>query len=226
MSANFSALAVDTSTELCSIAACSGDRLVCREYASSQTGSRHIFELIGEILQEVEQTIQSLDCIAFGCGPGGFTGLRIGAAVTQSLAFGARLPVVRVSSLALIAAGAIRKHDVSLVAPCLDARMGEAYLAVYRADGTESMKIELSDSLVDPQDFRLESSEPVFAAGPGWEAYESLVNINSSRISGSDVTVMPSARDLLTVAQKRFQAGDTISAEAAVPNYIRDKVTQ
>ncbi len=71
MTAEFSALAIETSTEACSVAACAGDRISMREYASSQTGSRHIFELINEILDEIRQSLQSLDCVAFGCGPGG-----------------------------------------------------------------------------------------------------------------------------------------------------------
>jgi tRNA threonylcarbamoyladenosine biosynthesis protein TsaB len=226
MTAEFSALAIETSTEACSVAACAGDRISMREYASSQTGSRHIFELINEILDEIRQSLQSLDCVAFGCGPGGFTGLRVGAAVTQSLAFGASLSVVRASSLAVMAAGAIRKHDVSLVAPCLDARMGEAYLAVYRADEQDVVRVEFEDSLVDPQTFELDSRQNVYAVGPGWGAFPSLRERNAGQIADSDMELMPSARDLLTVARQRFQSGQTIRAEAALPNYIRDKVTQ
>jgi tRNA threonylcarbamoyladenosine biosynthesis protein TsaB len=226
VTAEFSALAIETSTDACSVAACSGGRFSIREYASSQTGSRQIFQLINETLDEIRLSLQSLDCIAFDCGPGAFTGLRVGAAVTQSLAFGASLSVVRVSSLAVIAVGAIRKHDVSLVASCLDARMGEAYLAVYRADERDVVRMDLEDSLVDPQTFELDSRQIVFAAGPGWGAHPSLRDRNARRIADSDIELMPSARDLLTVAGKRFQSGETIRADVALPNYIRDKVTQ
>jgi tRNA threonylcarbamoyladenosine biosynthesis protein TsaB len=225
MSRGFSALAIETSTEVCSVAACAQDRVSFREYASARNGSRDIFELIRETLEEVGQSLPSLDCIAFGCGPGGFTGLRVGAAVAQSLAFGASLPVVRVSSLALIAVGAMRKHGASLIAPCLDARMGEAYFAIYRAaDGLP--RLEVDDCLVDPKKFQLEAGEPFFAAGPGWGAYPEFAERNTSRISGRDPGLVPSAQDLLTVARQRFYSGGIIPAEEALPNYIRDKVTQ
>lgn len=226
MTAEFSALAIETSSDACGVAACAGDRFSMREYASSQTGSRHVFQLIHEILGEVGQTLQSLDCVAFGCGPGGFTGLRIGAAVAQSLAFGASLPVVRVSSLAVMAAGAIRKHGAVLIAPCLDARMGEAYIGVYRADEQRVIQVEFKDSLVDPETFQLDAPQAVYAAGPGWGAFSSLRDRNAHQIADSDTELMPSAQDLLTVARKRFKSGETIRAEAALPNYIRDKVTQ
>ncbi len=226
MIADFNALAIDTSTEVCSIAACAGDRIGIREYPSSRTGSRHVFQLIHETLGEVGQTLHSLDCIAFGCGPGGFTGLRIGAAVAQSLAFGASLSVVRVSSLAVMAVGAIRKHGASVVSPCLDARMGEAYLAVYRADEQEVIQVEFEDALIDPLVYDLQTSGKVFAAGPGWGAFPSLRERNAHRIAAGDTGLLPSAQDLLTVARRRFQAGETIRPEAALPNYIRDKVTQ
>jgi tRNA threonylcarbamoyladenosine biosynthesis protein TsaB len=226
VTAEFSALAIETSTEACSVAACSGGLFSIREYASSPTESRQVFQLINETLNEIGLPLQSLDCIAFDCGPGAFTGLRVGAAVTQSLAFGASLSVVRVSSLAVIAVGAIRKHGVALVASCLDARMGEAYLAVYRADERDVVRMELEDSLVDPQTFELDARQRVYAAGSGWAAFPSLCDRNARLIADSDIELMPSAQDLLTVARKRFQSGETIRADAALPNYIRDKVTQ
>jgi len=226
MTGEFSALAIETSTDVCSLAACAGDRLSVREYASSRTRSRDIFGLIHEMLDEIAEPLGALDCITFGCGPGGFTGLRVGAAVTQSLAFGISVPVVRVSSLAVLAAGAMRKHGVPLVAACLDARMDEAYLAVYRAEEKDVISAELDDCLVDPERFELESPQPIFAAGPGWSAFPSLTGRHESGFAGHDFDLTPAARDLLTIARQRFQSGRTISAQSAVPNYIRDKVTQ
>lgn len=225
MTRAFSCLAVETATEVTSIAACDGARVSIRRGGSSRSGARDIYRWVHEVLEEVGLKLQSLDCIAFGCGPGGFTGLRVGAAVAQSLAFGASVPVCRVSSLAVMAAGAIRKHRVPLVAPCLDARMGEAYLALYRGHEQQIIRPELEDCLVDPADYRVESDEPFLAAGPGWAAFPEFRDRHAPRIAGEDADLLPCAEDLLPLARHDFGSGRVVCAEDAVPNYIRDKVT-
>jgi tRNA threonylcarbamoyladenosine biosynthesis protein TsaB len=226
MTAEFRCLAVETATGMTSIAACDGDRVSVRRGTSSRGGARDIYQLVQEALEEAGLKLQALDCIAYGCGPGGFTGLRVGAAVTQALAFGASVPVCRVSSLAVLAAGAIRKHRAPLVAPCLDARMGEAYLALYRDRGQQIIGPELEDCLVDPAAFVVEPGEPFLAAGPGWAAYPDLRDRHAARMVFEDFDLLPSAEDLLFVARHHFESGQVVRAEDATPNYIRDKVTQ
>ena len=86
MSGEFACLAVETATDVCSIAACVGGRSSVREYTAPDKTSRHIYEIVGEVLDEIGLNLGSLDCLAFGGGPGGFTGLRVGASVVQALA--------------------------------------------------------------------------------------------------------------------------------------------
>ena len=184
MSDEFACLAVETATEVCSIAACVGARISVRDYTAPDKTSRHIYEIVAEVLDEIGLNLESLDCIAFGSGPGGFTGLRVGAAVVQALAFGTSKPACRISSLSVLAAGAMRKYDVSRVAPCFDARMAEVYLALYEVDGNEVMQAEVADRLVDPADYDFESLRPFFAAGPGWKAYADLLERHADRMIG------------------------------------------
>ncbi len=222
----FTCLAIEPASQVCSIAACNGGRISIRSGGEPRDQSRHIFESVREVLAELGLSLPALDCIAFGCGPGGFTGLRVGAAAVQALSFGASIPVCRISSLASMALGAMQQHGVRVVAACLDARMDEAYLAVYRADSQSLLSVQLEDCLVDPMKFILDPSLEIFAAGPGWSACGDLFDRHIELISGNDLDLLPSAEHLLALAAQRFQTGQTVSAEEALPNYIRDKVTR
>jgi tRNA threonylcarbamoyladenosine biosynthesis protein TsaB len=221
----FACLAVDASSPTSSVAACSGSRQAVRSYAAAGQQSRRIFVGASETLSDVGLALGQLDCIAFGSGPGGFTGLRVAAAVAQSLAFGAGLPVCSVSSLAVLAAGAARKHGVTRIAVCLDARMGEAYAALYEYDGSGEIRALVPDSLIDPMTYEFSEAGKFFAAGTGWRAFPFMAESHAASISGLDETLEPDAVDLLVLAESRFTAGAVISPEDAVPTYIRDKVT-
>ena len=110
---SFRCLAIDTSTEQPSVAACQGEKIATRQFGGARE-TEQIFTHVRHVLTETDQELGDLDCIAIGCGPGSFTGLRVGVAAAQSLAFGADLPVCRLSSLAIIAFGAGRRgHGVS-----------------------------------------------------------------------------------------------------------------
>lgn len=222
--AGFACLAVETSTDISSIAACAGGRTARAEYASPGRQSRDVYAVVRDVLQRADVKLRDLDCIALGCGPGGFTGLRVGAAVAQALGFGAGLPVCRVSSLAALAAGAMQRHAVDCVAACVDARMGEAYVGVYRrGDGT--LLTEMDDRLVAPDRFRVPHDPAVFAAGPGWSAFPELAAANAGAVCGTDPDVIPGADALLTLAAVDFRGGRAVPPHAAVPNYVRDRVT-
>ena len=221
----FTCLAIELAAGVGSVAACIDTQTSCREYPVPSLQSREIYSGVNEVLEDLGLELAALDCIAFGCGPGAFTGLRVAAAAAQALAYGVGIPVARVSSLASLAAGAVRRHSVDCVAPCFDARMGEAYLGVYSGDSSTGLQEVVADCLVDPEQFRLASDLSFFAAGPGWSAYPALLENHPAQIVGSDFTLMPSAVDLLLLASRQFCDGLTVSAAEALPNYIRDKVT-
>jgi tRNA threonylcarbamoyladenosine biosynthesis protein TsaB len=226
MKTDFRCLAVETATARCSIAACGSDAVGRREFLSARSGSQRIYAVVREVLDEAGLELNDLDCIALGCGPGGFTGLRVGAAVVQALAYGTSKPVCRVSSLATMAAGAFSQYRAPLVATCLDARMGEAYLALYAVDDQGVPGARIEDRLVDPKLFQFESQEEFCAVGPGWAAYPALGDRHTGRMTSQDFEFLPSAVDMLILARHQFEAGQTVPAEQALPNYVREKVTQ
>lgn len=221
----FTCLAIESAGPLCEIAACRDGRISSRAGSQARDQSRHIYSAVTEALEELDLRLGDLDCIAFGCGPGGFTGLRVGAAVVQALSYAASIPVCRISSLASMALGPIEQHGADVVATCLDARMGEAYLAIYRAHDGDLVAAILEDCLVEPATFTIDPAMTFYAAGTGWRAHKNLLDRHRNVISGDDLELMPSARHLLALAEKSYAAGRTCLPHEAVPNYIRDKVT-
>ena len=221
----FACLAIEMSTSISSIAVRVGTQVSSREYAGHPMQSRDIYTGVREVLVELNAEPEALDCIAFGCGPGAFTGLRVAAAVAQALAYGAGKPVARISSLAALAAGAARRHQVDCIAPCLDARMGEAYLAVYSGGLSGDWHEVVPDCLVDPEQVRLPAELQFLAAGPGWSAYPNLVDNHAAQISATNFSLVPSAVDILDLAARQYHANQTVAAADALPNYIRNKVT-
>jgi tRNA threonylcarbamoyladenosine biosynthesis protein TsaB len=221
---DFSCLAIETSSPVSSIAVCTGGRVARAEYGSPGEQSRQVYGCVRDVMRELSLELSGLDCIAFGRGPGGFTGLRVGAAVAQALAFGVGLPVCRVSSLAVLAAAAMREHRVERVAACIDARMGEAYIGVYRREG-DRVVAELEDQLVTPATFTLPVAAGLFAAGGGWEAFPELAATNASHFEGIDTNLIPAADSLLSLAVSSYRDGLTVAPHEAIPNYVRNRVT-
>ncbi|MCP3999714.1 MAG: tRNA (adenosine(37)-N6)-threonylcarbamoyltransferase complex dimerization subunit type 1 TsaB [Gammaproteobacteria bacterium] len=220
----FRCVALETATAQGSVAACSGEQVAIRMLKDSKTSSREIFGVVAEVLAELELHPGDLDCIAYGSGPGSFTGVRVAASAAQGLAFAQALPVCRVSSLEAMAASVMREKSVLMVAASLDARMDEAYLGVYTMLGNGRLRCEFKDALINPKEYKLVARYPdAFAAGNGWEIWPAmLVDHNAD----ADFTVWPRAFDVLELARNQFADGLSISAHQALPNYVRDNVTQ
>ena len=222
---NFRCLAIESSAGTGSLAVSDGQNLFTDTWSGAAQESRHLYQRVSALLSSAGLALRDLDAIAFGCGPGTFTGLRVTAAAAQSLAFGAALPVVRVSSLAALAAGAWRRHQKAPIAACLDARMGEAYLGLYDIDAQESLVARLADALIQPESFRLPEVTGIVAAGNGWSACPQLLDNHAARIAVQDFARVPAAKDVLVLAASMFKAGQVTTAEHALPNYLRDQVT-
>ncbi len=226
MKDEFACLAIETATDSCTVAAVKASEVSSIELPDPRASVRDIYGSINRVISEAGLTLAELDCIAFGAGPGSFTGIRIAASVAQSLAFGFHLPVCRVSSLAVLAAGARQRHGVNCVAACIDARKRQAYLGVYQFAEDGDIDTVIADQLVDPLAYRLDPDRPVFAAGPGWANYPEFPELQGRAIIASDFMAKPSAGDLLTLAKYQFQRGETVDAKSALPNYVRDRVTE
>jgi len=220
---NFRCLAIDTATEQPSVAACGAGKTAARQFGGARE-TEQIFTHVRAVLEETDQELSELDCIAIGCGPGSFTGLRVGVAAAQSLAFGAGLPVCRLSSLAILAFGAGRRAGATRVAAALDARMGEVYAGYYEL-GSAGVIPLMPDQVIGPENLVLPGEENFVAAGPGWSAYPAMATQFAPRVLSVNEKENPSAAELLMLAVPLFEAGETQAAATVLPQYLRDRVT-
>ena len=220
-------LAIETSTDRCSCAiALDGE---CRAYDrhAPRQHAELILEMISELLQESDLRLRDLNGVAFGRGPGSFTGVRIAASVTQGLAYGADLPVVGISSLQALAQGVRRGRGKTHVLTAFDARMSEVYWGAYREED-EIMAPVIEDGVFAPQKVPIPaSSVPWHGAGDGWSAYADILAQRLPETAAqSCMVIYPSAIDIITLASAAFEKGQTVSALMALPVYLRDTVTR
>jgi len=224
-------LAIDTATEALSVALLVEGALEGRYEVIGRGHAERVLPMVDELLAAGGLTLASLDAIAFGRGPGAFTGVRIAVSVAQGLAFGADLPVVPVSDLAALARQAldVAQHEgrvADAAIACLDARMAEVYLAVAtpRADGGITL---LREVLIRPETVRfddLPSPATVVGAGHGFAAYPELGSDLGARLLARYPGMLPRAHEIARLAAIEVAAGRTVAAEAAEPVYLRDDV--
>jgi tRNA threonylcarbamoyladenosine biosynthesis protein TsaB len=231
---SFSCLSIETSTPLSSVSVCFEGRCHSMQLSGNRPGAGQVYAAIHEVLGAVSASPRDLDFIAFGCGPGSFTGVRIASAVTQGLAFGLQIPVFRYSSLGLLAAGSAlhMKADLAdkVFAAAFDARQNEAYIGFYRMRAGELESI-VPDALVKPKEFKLGdiasalNIRDLILTGPGWELYPSLQLGAEPIITAYDFDRLPHSFDLFFLAVQAQREGELTDAFSAQPNYLRDKVT-
>ena len=218
-------LALDTATEACSAALLCGGSVYERHDIAPRRHAELVLPMVDGVLAEAGVGLADLDAIAFGRGPGAFTGVRIAAGVTQGLALGAGLPVIPVSSLAALAQPALGKAAVVL--PAIDARMGEVYWAAYESGQDGLVTALTGEQVASPDAVQVPSTGQIFGVGSGWGAYrERLERVLDGRISGVDPDRFPLAKDMLPLAVREYKAGRCVSAEQALPVYLRDNVVQ
>ena len=219
-------LALDTTQEYCSAALSVGNVLTWREELAPRAHTGLILPQVKALLAEAELKLNQLDALAFGRGPGSFTGLRIAASVVQGLALGAGLPVAPVSSLAAMAQGFYRENNAATcICAAFDARIREVYWGNYAlAEGTmQSMNDEAVNS---PDDLFLPEEGDWYAIGSGWAAYPQMQERLGARLIKAVPETAPLARDMIPLAKKIIQVRQTVSAEEAVPVYLRQKVAR
>lgn len=217
-------LALDTSTEACSVALQVGTDILTLDEVCPQQHSKRVLPMVQQLLSQSGISLNQLDGIVFGRGPGSFTGVRIGVGVTQGLAFGADLPVYGVSTLAAMAQAAYRLHAARQVVAAIDARMAEVYIGSFTLNG-ELMQASSDEMAVKPADlpaFGLKGE--VYAVGTGWQTYVAQLADKQKAVLAADI-LYPSAQDMLYLAQPALSAGQFIAAELAEPVYVRDDVT-
>ena len=219
-------LAVDTATEACSAALLVGDKLFSRWEEAPRDHTRKILPMVQAVLEDAGISLSDLDAIAFGRGPGSFTGVRIGISVAQGLAFGAGVPLIGISTLAAMAQGAYRLDGAQQVLTAIDARMNEVYFGRYELiDGR--MQLVGDEVVSEPAalvEVRGKLAGPVTCVGTGFETYGETLSGLADELAVSQVR-FPAAEDMLPLARAAWLAGEAVPVEQATPVYLRDKVT-
>lgn len=243
MTSGIKLLALETATEHCSVAIWQRDaagqlQILARRQHAPRQQTELILPMVDELLAESGLALTQLTALAYSCGPGAFTGVRIAAAVAQGLAFGADLPVVPVSSLQTLAQAAYRQHGARAVLAAFDARMQEIYAGAYALDANGLMQAitpevagapaNLPAALVTAwaaylAEYEQSSGVVSVAAGSGWATYgDSLTQTFTVQQIYADLA--PDAEDLATLAVAAVQAGKAVAPELALPVYLRDDV--
>jgi tRNA threonylcarbamoyladenosine biosynthesis protein TsaB len=220
-------LAFDTATEMCSVALYIDGAVSVREQELARGHGAELLPMIDALLAEAGLSLKQLDTLAFGRGPGGFTGVRLGASVAQGLAFGAGLPVLPVSNLLAVAQRAFDlQPQARRVLVCNDARMSEVYTAVYvRSAVGEVPRLEGVESVRPPSDVELSSSPlATVGAGRGFRAYPLLRERLQSGLLQIHDELLPTAAAMLPAALADWHNGLAVAPAAAQPVYLRDKV--
>jgi tRNA threonylcarbamoyladenosine biosynthesis protein TsaB len=229
-------LALDTSTEFLSLALQLNDKMFTQFQQAGNASSELILPQIQALLEQAKVKLTDLDGIAFGAGPGAFTGVRIACGVAQGLGFGANIPVVGVNTLLAVA----EASGQDKVVVCLDARMGEIYHAVFERinneyewqenewleiQETKVCKPEASPILASGASDLMRREKAWVGVGSGWAVYgEILSQIYAENLINTMPEITPKAEAILQLAAPIFAAGNAKPASEAAPIYIRNRV--
>lgn len=217
-------LALETATEACSAALHLDDgRILSRYDYAPREQTRLLLPMVDQLLQESGLTLRDLDAVAYSCGPGAFTGVRIAAAAAQGFAFGLDLPVIGVSSLQALAQHAYRQTGETRVLALFDARMNEVYAGAY-ALGDGLMQAVTADGLYAPESLPDLPDGEWYLAGNGCALHERFPA--GLRVKGRLADIHPHAADVAALAADMYRRGGAKAAADAMPVYLRDEVWQ
>ncbi|MCL1039095.1 tRNA (adenosine(37)-N6)-threonylcarbamoyltransferase complex dimerization subunit type 1 TsaB [Shewanella submarina] len=216
-------LALDTCTEACSAALTyQGNEYTAFEEVPREHSQR-LLPMVDGLLAQAGIKMCDVDLLAYGRGPGSFTGIRICTSMTQGLALGADKPVIGISTLAAMAQTAIDK-GANQVLVAIDARMGEVYWAQYiNVDGIATLKGDELVSAPEAVSLSLDENQPIIACGTGFDAYPQLLGLTASITLDMECR-LPSAKQMLTLAQQGVKLGLQTSVDDLQPVYLRDTV--
>ena len=219
-------LAVDTATEACSAALYIDEDIQERFEIAPREHARLLLPMVDSLMAEAGLRPQQLDAIAFGCGPGSFTGVRIATGVMQGIAYGADLPVVPVSTLAAISQSCLQKTAYDTIFTAVDARMDEIYWAVYQRDAEGYVQL-LSQEKVQPATDVDALQLTGYGIGSGWYRYEQVLTKRlGEQLIGFEADYLPHSAQIALLGAVGVKRGQTVPVEQAMPVYLRDKVAK
>lgn len=216
-------LALDTATDACSAAVLMGDEIIERYELAPRRHTALILPMIETVLNECGTRLPEMDALAFGRGPGSFTGVRIAASVVQGLAFAVGLPVVGVSTLAAIAHGTIIRYGVDRVAVALDARRGEVYWGCYMNSAENGVILLNAEQVCLPDEVIVPGDHGWVGAGSAWRIHNEVLQRRLT-VSQWWSECYPRASDIAVLGKLLYCRGGNFAAEQSLPVYLRDQV--
>lgn len=222
-------LAIDASTEACSVALTYQGKVYSRYQLCPQSHSLVLLPMVDEVLSEAGVKLTQLDGLIYGRGPGSFTGVRIGIGVAQGLAYSADLQVVGISTLQAMAQQAFDANGDTEVIASIDARMSETYSGLFAADDNNLMQPVKPEAVIAPNlvaDYISSSlDKSVTGVGSAWLAYEQELSLAMAQVKVNADIEFPHALAMLALGKSEFAQGNAVNAESAEPVYLRDTVT-
>lgn len=221
-------LAIETSSEACSVALyLNGEVIEDYRLAPRQHG-KLILQMVESVMAASNLKLADLDALAFGRGPGSFTGLRIAAGVIQGLAFGAELPVLPISTLAAISLQAQDEFGGDYFFPAFDARLDEVYWGVYQSSDSAFVIPIVAEQVCSAEAVTVPEGISGIAIGSGWASHQELLlkRVGNKQVTQTVVDYLPRAGAIARLAVIDFEKGRAVSAEQAQPIYLRDKVAK
>lgn len=218
-------LAIDASTEACSVAIQYNDTQFSEYELCPQSHSLRLLPMVDSVLKQANIKLTELDGIIFGQGPGSFTGVRIGIGVTQGLAFSAQLPARGVSTLQAMAQQAYDDFGQESVIAAIDARMAEVYTCYFEVDANGIMQAKTQEAVLKPElvaEYFQGLNIPAYGVGTGWDAYSILTPLKCNM--DTPAILFPTAKAMLTIGQVDFTQ-HSVEAENVQPKYVRDTVS-
>ncbi len=218
-------IAVEAATEACSAALLLDGEVAERFEIAPRQHTQLILPMVDQLLAEAELRLTDLDGLAFGRGPGAFTGVRIATGVIQGLAFAADLPVAPISTLAAMAKGQYQIDAQQNILTAIDARMREIYWAGYRFSDAGEMEEFIAEQVIAAANAPLPESGEWIGLGSGWQSDGETLNSRlGTRLISSDASRLPHAADIALLAAPVIERGEGVSAANALPIYLRDQV--
>ncbi|MDX1900892.1 MAG: tRNA (adenosine(37)-N6)-threonylcarbamoyltransferase complex dimerization subunit type 1 TsaB [Gammaproteobacteria bacterium] len=211
-------LAIDTSYGICSVAL-EVDGQIYSKHLAEIRQSGQVLCLIDELLKTAGISISALKAIAVSCGPGSFTGIRIAVSAAQGIAFAGGLPVVPISSLAVLAQSAYERHGWTDILTAMDARMQEIYFATWKVNPEGYVEVIDDEKLIIPSKISLSKEMNWYGVGDAWTHYPEQMAYRPRVI---DAEILPLAVFLLSLAKPFFSRGQWVSAQDVVPTYLRE----
>ena len=221
-------LAIDTATEACSVALYNQGETLAHFELCAREHTQRILPMVQQILAEAGLSLTQLDALAFGRGPGSFTGVRIGIGMAQGLSLGAQLPLLPVSTLQTMAQGAYRLTGADNVLAAIDARMGEVYWGEFSRNAQGVWSGEETEKVIKPEQLLARAAElsgRFATVGTGWETYPHLLGESPAAELFDGKMLLPHAEDMLPLALQLCENGIRVNPEDAEPTYLRNEVT-